>query len=172
VLTGHSKQAGAGGRCHVARRRRRPRPSTRLAYAAHVPVVGAFVGSYRIRPAPSYVARGPRGRWSPSPAESAVATNASTTHVSERPTVRARASTRARIRGPSRAWALGSVAVPCAPAPAPAPARPPACAAAFGRALPFVLDSWLSPSAVGTRPGSIFNAPARALPFFFFFQRR
>jgi len=168
VLTGHSKQAGAGGRCHVARRRRRPRPSTRLAYAAHVPVVG----SYRIRPAPSYVARGPRGRWSPSPAESAVATNASTTHVSERPTVRARASTRARIRGPSRAWALGSVAVPCAPAPAPAPARPPACAAAFGRALPFVLDSWLSPSSVGTRPGSIFNAPARALPFFFFFQKR
>ena len=149
--------------------------TARVRCAAHVPVVEAFVGSYRIRPAPNHLAL------CPSWAVVAKASGKRCGHQCNQrqhdtcvraATVRARASTRARIRGPSRAWALGSVAVPCAPSPAPAPARPPACAAAFGRALPFVLDSWLSPSSVGTRPGSIFNAPARALPFFFFFQRR
>jgi hypothetical protein len=76
----------------------------------------------------------PRGRWSPSLAESAVATSANTTHVSERATVRARV----RVHGYAALHMRGHwgiVAVPCALA----PAQPPACAAAFGRALPFVL---------------------------------
>jgi len=115
----------------------------------------------RIRPAPSCLVGG--GRQALRKALWPLATNstnASTTHVSERPTVRARVRVHTDTR-PSHAWAVGTehwagqrggLAVPCAPAqPRPGPRHVPPLS---GGRCPL---SSLSPSAVGTRDPTRLN---------------
>jgi hypothetical protein len=123
-------------------------------------VVGAFVGSYRIRPAPSYLARSPS--WAVVAKPSGKRCGNQRQHDT---CVRAgyctSASTRARIRGPAHACPLGHRGGALSPGPCPAPGM----CRRFREGVALCLGSRRRPSAPETRPGSIFNAPARALPF-------